>query len=376
MSQIDTFDPKRLGDPVKNIAGSAYPSIKTNVPGVEVTEHLKNCAPLMDLITAVRTVNHEETMEHATAVLRVHTGRPTAGTIQYPSIGSIVSSELGAVDAMVPAYVVVGYPNIARDPGFLGPNAGYLYVTDTKSGPNGLTRPDFISNKVQKKRESVLNRLRSNSDTPSHLESYDHMLTQGIKLAGPDFMGSFDLTKETASRRDSYGGEFGQRCLLARRLVERGVKFIEVSHNLNFKNGTGWDVHFDGLKNQHILIDEVDQALAALIKDLYRLGKLDETIIAIGTEFGRPGHFDSGGGRGHLGTCFSLVLAGGGLRHRGAYGQTDDFSENILENPVTIADFHATILASMGIDFKKDLYAGDRPVPITDGGRPIQKLFG
>lgn len=375
MGQIDTFDPKGVGVPMKNVPGSAYSAISTNVPGVKVCEHLSRCAPLMDRVTAVRTVNHDVIDEHAAAVIRVHTGRPTGGTIQHPSIGSIISHELGAVDPLVPAYVVVGYPNVARDPGFLGPNSGYLYVTDTVSGPNGLTRPSYITSDRQVRREKTLGQFRKNQSGPGYLRDYDDMLSMSLKLAGPGFMGAFDLERESTSLRESYGGEFGQRCLLARRLVDRGVRFVEVSHNLNFSNGTGWDVHFGGLKNQHILIQEVDMALSALIRDLDESGKLDDTLIVVATEFGRPADFDSGGGRGHYGDCFSMVLAGGGLNHMGAYGQTDDLAQEVVEKPVSVPDFHATIYAALGINPAKELYTENRPVPITDGGKPIEALF-
>jgi uncharacterized protein (DUF1501 family) len=189
-------------------------------------------------------------------------------------------------------------------------------------------------------------------------------------------MRHFRLQDEPADLRNAYGGEFGQRCLLSRRLVEAGVRFIEVSHNLNFINGTGWDTHNEGQLNQHLLIKELDIALSALIIDLEEKGLLDKTLIAVGTEFGRPAGFDGRGGRGHQGTAFSLVLAGGGLRHQGAYGVTDELSKEIVENPVSIPDFHATVHAALGINPSKELFDGSRPVPITDGGKPIGALFG
>lgn len=375
MGQMDTFDPKRVGVPMENVPGSMYPSIPTNVKGVELCEHLKGCSQLMDRMTAVRTVHHDVIDEHAAAVIRVHTGRPTSGTIQYPSIGSVVANQLGSVDPLVPAYVVVGYPNISRDPGFLGPKAGYLYVTDTESGPNGLTRPTYISEQRQSRREKLLAGLRSGGSAPVHVNDYDDMLTRSLKLAGPGFMSAFDLEREPGEVRNEYGGEFGQRCLLARRLVERGVRFVEVAHNLNFVNGTGWDVHFGGMKNQYLLIQEMDQALSALMRDLETKGILDDTLIIVGTEFGRPAGFDSGGGRGHYGECFSLILAGGGLKHQGAYGVTDDLAQKIIENPVSVPDFHATAYAALGINPSKELFDGDRPVPITDGGQVISSLL-
>lgn len=154
------------------------------------------------------------------------------------------------------------------------------------------------------------------------------------------------------------------------------MRFIEVAHNLNFVNGTGWDVHNTGIQQQHVLIKELDEAFSALITDLESRRLLDKTLLVITSEFGRPPEFDSGGGRGHQGRVFTCVLAGGGLRHRGAHGESDEISKTVARDPVSVPDFFATIHAALGIDYTKNLYDGDRPVPITDGGRPIAKLFG
>ena len=377
MGQIDTFDPKRKGDPTKKIAGSYYGSIPTAVEGVDVCEHLHRVAPLMDRVTAVRSVHHEVIDEHAAATNRMHTGRPVSGTVVYPSIGSIVAHELGAKADGVPPYVLIGYPNLTRGPGFLGAKHGYIYLTDTSQGPAGLSRPDGISPLRQSRRDAFLNQLQSNQlqSDDSRLRDYDEVIAQRIKLSGPEFTKSFDLDTEPSELRKSYGGEFGQRCLLARRLVEQGVRFIEVSHNLNFLNGTGWDVHNGGIVQQHALIQELDQAMSALIIDLEARQMLDKTLIVITSEFGRPPEFDGGGGRGHQGSAFTCVLAGGGLRHCGAYGQSDELSKKIIQNPVSVPDFFATILASLGIDYTKNIYDGDRPVPLTDNGKPIAHLF-
>lgn len=375
MAQIDTFDPKRLGDPKTRKAGSAYPAIPTAVSGVQLCRHLRRTADLMDRITAVRTVHHDVIDEHAAATLRVHTGRPTTGTLQYPSVGSVVAHARGAATAGVPAYVLIGYPNVSRGPGFLGPKAGYVYLTDTKAGPAGLARPADVSAARQQTRERLLATLRRGAGTAAPLAAYDETLSESLRLAGPQFLRVFDLDGEAAELRSDYGGEFGQRCLLSRRLIEAGVRFVEVSHNLNFINGTGWDTHNAGQLKQHLLIEEMDIALSALIRDLEKRRLLDRTLIVVATEFGRPAGFDGGGGRGHQGSAFSLVLAGGGLRHRGALGVTDELSKKILDRPVALADFHATLYATLGIDTDRVLFGGPRPVPITDGGRPLAELF-
>jgi len=377
MAQVDTFDPKALGDakskPSK--AGSYYKSIETAVPGVRLTEHLAQTAKLMDRVTAVRTINHRVIDEHAFATNLVHTGRMISGNVVYPSVGSIVAHERGAANPEVPAYMLIGYPNVSRGPGFLGAKSGFVYLTDTESGPAGFTRPADVPSERAAARASLLAPLQNRFPQGSAPWDYQEAQSDALRMAGPGFMRNFQLSEEPGSLRQRYGGEFGQRCLLARRLVQAGVRFIEVSHNLNFINGTGWDTHNDGQLQQHGLIRELDTALSALIEDLERQRILDKTLVVIGTEFGRPSAFDGGGGRGHQGTAFSLVLAGGGLNHQGAYGVTDDLCKLPVENPVSIPDFHATIHAALGINPNKELLDGSRPVPITDGGMPIAKLF-
>ena len=377
MAQIDTFDPKRRGNPKGSpkVAGSDYASIDTAVPGVKFSEHLHRSARLAERMTVVRTINHHVIDEHAFGTNFVHTGRMISGSVTYPSIGSIVAHERGAANADGPAYMLIGYPNVSRGPGFLGAKSGFVYLTDTESGPAGFSRPSDVNSARAARRMELLESVTNRAPEKSTIAQYGTAQQEALRLAGPDFMRHFRLEDESADLRNAYGGEFGQRCLLARRLVQSGVRFIEVSHNLNFINGTGWDTHNEGQLNQHLLIKELDIALAALVADLEKQGMLDKTLVAIGSEFGRPAAFDGRGGRGHQGSCFSLLLAGGGLRHCGAYGVTDELSKKIVENPVSIPDFHATVYAAMGIDTSKELFDGARPVPITDGGKPIAALF-
>ncbi|MEZ6125820.1 MAG: DUF1501 domain-containing protein [Planctomycetaceae bacterium] len=378
MAQIDTFDPKRRGNSkaAPKVAGSEYEAIDTVVPGVQFCEHLQRTAKLADRLTVMRTINHHLIDEHAFGTNFVHTGRLISGSITYPSIGSIIGHVRGAANPEVPAYMVIGYPNVSRGPGFLGAKGGYVYLVDTESGPAGFSRPEDVSAERAARRQKLLSPLTDRVPDGSVVDQYREAQAEAMRLAGPDFMRHFQLKDETADLRNSYGGEFGQRCLLARRLVQAGVRFIEVSHNLNFINGTGWDTHNEGQQNQHLLIQELDIALSALINDLESQGLLDKTLIALGTEFGRPAEYDGRGGRGHQGSCFSLLLAGGGLKHQGAYGVTDELSKKIVDSPVSIPDFHATIHTALGINPAHELYDGSRPVPITDGGQPVQALFG
>ncbi|MEZ6123387.1 MAG: DUF1501 domain-containing protein [Planctomycetaceae bacterium] len=380
MAQMDTFDPKEMGDPKAKKAGSYYPAIDTAVPGVQVCEHLKQTAALMEQVTVLRTVHHNVVDEHAAATNRMHTGRPTSGTVQYPSLGSIIAHERGAVSDSVPAYMLIGYPNLTRGPGFLGQKAGFVYLTDLESGPAGLARPADITSDRQQRRENLLSTVRTSGrqrfSEDQLFTEYDAAIAESLRLSGPEFMNVFDLKTESDSLQETYGEGFGQRLLATRRLFQAGVRFVEVSHNMNFRNGTGWDTHNDGQLNQHLLIQELDRSLAALMNDLQQHNMLDETLIVINSEFGRPAQFDSGGGRGHHSKCFSMVLAGGGLKHCGAWGTSDELAMNPVEHPVSVPDAFATILAAMQIDPTRNLYDGDRPVPITDQGQVITELIG
>ena len=378
-AHIDTWDPKRVGD-FKKEAGSAYPAIETAIPGVQVCSHLHECARVLDRFVLLRTVNHNVVDEHAAATNRLHTGRPTSGTVIYPSIGSIVAQQRGALTDGIPPYVVIGYPNVTRGPGFLGAKHGYVYLTDTEAGPSGLTRPEFVTAARADRREDLMRKLRGGF-TERHpgdklLADYNTAIDESFQLSRGDFMKAFELRGEPDALRAAYGSEFGQRCLLSRRLVQRGVRFIEVSFNLNFLNGTGWDTHLGGQKNQHLLIQDLDRSLATLVLDLERNRLLEKTLIVVATEFGRPPEFDGGGGRGHHSKAFSIALAGGGLRTGQAVGVTDELGRQIVDHPISVPDLHATIHCALGINPSKFLYDEDRPVPITDRGEPPGVLFG
>jgi len=379
---IDTWDPKRIGDPSQGgkKPGSAYRAIDSAVAGVQVCEHLPRCADLLDRFVLMRTVSHAVNNEHAVAVNMMHTGRPTSGTVVYPSIGSIVSHQRGSAVEGIPPYVLIGYPNLTRGPGFLGGRYGYLYLTDTESGPAGLVRPADVDAARQEGRTALLGRLRENylgrHPGDEGIADYDAAMAAAFELSGPEFSGAFKLANEPDATREAYGSEFGQRCLVARRLVERGVRFVEVSHNLNFVNGTGWDTHRLGQLKQHELIHDLDQSLSTLVADLERCGLLDRTLIVVSTEFGRPATFDGEGGRGHHSEAFSVALAGGGLLTGQAIGDSGELGMKPEVDRVSVPDLFATIFWSLGIDPTTNLYAaGDRPVPITDGGQPVRKAF-
>jgi hypothetical protein len=377
---VDTWDPKQLGDPQTKKAGSAYRAIDTAIADVQVCEHLQMIAPMLDRGVIIRSLNHDVIDEHAVATNRVHVGRPPTGTTIYPSIGSVVSHELGPATEGVPAYVVMGYPNATRGPGFLGAKHSYIYLTDTEAGPAGLKRPDDIGLERWQRREQLLAGL-TEEYTQRHrqdrrIAEYADISREALRLSGPEFMNVFDLNKESDSLRNDYGSEFGQRCLLSRRLIQSGVRFIEVAYNLNFINGTGWDTHNEGQQKQHLLIQDLDRVLATLVADLEAQRLLDKTLVVVATEFGRPPEFDGRGGRGHQCKAFSVAMFGGGLKTGQVIGATNEIGNDLVGEGVSVADFHATIYSALQINPAKELYDADRPVPITDRGLAVSELFG
>ena len=378
-SQIDTWDPKRRGDPKKKVAGSAYNSIPTAIDGAGVCEHLHRSAPLLDRAVLLRSVHHEVIDEHAAAVNRMHTGRPTSGTVVYPSMGSVVAHKLGKPAEAIPPYVLMGYPNLTRGPGFLGAKHGFIYLTDTETGPAGLRRNPSISTLRQGRREALLGRLRK-----SYLErrrgdaavrDYSDAGIAGLRLAGPEFMGAFALDKEPASLRESYGSEFGQRCLLARRLVERGVRFVHV-----LSGNQSWD-HHHGIKGSlPKACKKTDRPIAGLVKDLKGLGLLDSTVVHWGGEMGRLPVVQNtrNAGRDHNTYGFSMWLAGGGFKAGHIHGETDEWGHRSVRDKVNHYDYHATLLRLFGLDHDHLNYKrGGRVQSLIDGqpARVVEEIM-
>ena len=379
MCHVDTFDPKVVGDPLKNKAGSAYPSIATAVADVRICEHLRQTAGVLDRGVLIRSLHHPLKVDHADSTNLMKTGRLTSGTVIYPSLGSLVSHQRGPTEKGIPPYLVMGYPNVTRGPGFLGTRYGYLYLTDVQAGPTGLQAARDVPPQRQRHRNALLDVLRrgvrARAKGDATLKAYDASIEEARSLMSGRFAGVFDLDREQASTRERYGSSFGQRCLLARRLVTAGVRFVEVAYDLNFKNGTGWDTHRHGQERQHELIQDLDRSLSTLVQDLDQRRLLDRTLVVVATEFGRPAEFDGQGGRGHQSAAFSVALFGGGLKTGQVVGSTDDMGAKIVERPVGVPDLHATILCTLGIDPTRELYDGDRPIPITNHGQPLVDLF-
>jgi hypothetical protein len=369
-SQKDTFDLK----PGTKDAGEFRP-IATSVPGIHVSEHFPKFAKLMHHAAIVRSMRTTEGA-HGRAKYYMHTGyREGVGGLVYPSLGAIASAELGQPDFPLPNFVSVGGKN-SYGAGFLGVRHQPLVVTEPAKGVKNLAPregPPQFANRVGllEELEAGFARTKKAPLIQDHLTTYQ----QAVTLMRSREARAFDLAQEPASARTAYGNTaFGDGCLLARRLVEIGIPFVEVFR-------PGWDTHRDNFPRVKKLSAEVDPAMSALLTDLKDRGLLDRTLVIWMGEFGRTPQITSknGGtpGRNHYPRAWTTILTGGGVKGGQVIGRTDKEGVEVVERPVSGLDFLATVCRLLGIDYtKQNQTPVGRPIRIVDkGAKPIAELF-
>jgi hypothetical protein len=372
-SQLDTFDLK----PGHPNAGPFQP-IATSVPGIQISEHLPRIAKLMDHLAIVRSMTSKEG-DHGRATYLLRTGYLPQGPVQYPTLGALVSNELGDDSSELPNFVSVAPFRVlnqsAFGSGFLGPRRAPLIVGEgglapARQGQNTADRalrvqdlapPPDVGKEQTDARIALLQQVQREflADHPdgsaaSHLSAYD----RAVRLMNSAAAKSFDLEDEKPAVRDAYGRNlFGQGCLLARRLVERRVPFVEVTLN-------GWDTHQNNTAQVRTLSQTLDAAWSALMTDLKERGLLETTLIVWMGEFGRTPKFGRPDGRDHWPNSFSAVLAGGGIKSGQVIGDSGPDGAAIKDRPVTVPEFLATVCEALGIDHQKQ--------NISNVGRPIR----
>ncbi len=368
-SHLDTFDLKPAAS--DRIRGEFRP-IDTSVPGIQISEHFPKFARQMQHAALLRSMSTVES-DHQLATYHVHTGyQKRAGGVAFPSLGAIVSHELGRQDFPVPNFVCIGAgPRHATRSGFLGPDHQPLDVFNPDRGSEffePLTSPTGFARQY-----SLLRQLNSSFQEAYGAESaraHASALERAVRLMTAEEKQAFDLSLAADADRDRYGrGSFGQGCLMARRLIETGVRFVEVMMG----DGVGWDTHRDNFPRTRALSAEADAGMAALIEDLRERGRLDSTLVIWMGEFGRSPQITSGGGRNHWARAWSSVLAGGGIRGGQAIGRTDRDAAEVVERPISVTDFLATVCTILGIDHTRPNRAPDvqRPIPIVDTSKQV-----
>jgi hypothetical protein len=389
-SQMDTFDLKP-----GHANGGPYREIATKTPGVRISEHLPKLAAHMDEIALIRSMTSKEG-EHGLATYLAHTGYASRGPIQYPTLGSLVAKEVGSEDSALPNFVSIApfrtLSPAAHAPGFLGPRYAPLMVGEASlgSGPRAgdddkALRVENLSAPTGLAREHVEARLRLVQDlqrefadgrpdavAQGHRTAYE----RAVRLMSTAAAKALRLDDEPDPLRDSYGRNlFGQGCLLARRLVEQGVPFVEIT--LGGQNGLSWDTHVNNFDAVKTLSGTLDQAWSALLTDLKERGLLGQTLIVWMGEFGRTPRINGNNGRDHFPNAWTAALAGGGIKGGQVVGRTSVDGTSVEERPVVVPDLLATVMRALGIDPNAQNTSNTgRPITLVEkSARPIVEVL-
>ncbi len=359
-SHIDTFDPKPANK------SSGFKPISTAVPGVQICDNLPKTAKMMKEMALLRGMSTSEG-SHGRARYYMHTGfREGVGGVVHPSMGAIASHFLGRTDDDLPNFFTIGGQSFGA--GYAGPFHAPVEIGNPANGIENLKAIDSLSsldkrtNLLLDLEKGFVERVQT-TGAEAHRATYERTL----KLMHSEKAKAFDITQESAATRDAYGRtKFGEGCLLARRLVESGVAFVEVGLN-------GWDTHNDNEKRISALTGQLDPAYAALIDDLKQRGMLNDTLVIWMGDFGRTPHVGKKGGRDHYPRAWTSVLAGAGIKAGQAIGKTDKEGATVENGQVGAVDFMATVCKALGINYEKNLYAGNRPMRVVDKGEKVVK---
>lgn len=374
MAHQESFDPKPYAPSEYR---GPYGTIETALPGVRFGEKIPKLAKLADQFTVIRSMAHGEAA-HERGTHNMFTGYRPSPALQYPSVGSVVSHELGARDNLPPYVCIPQVPNEFANSGYLSSAHGPFAIGSEPSDKNfkvrDLNLPKGVSAERFERRRSLLETVDAhfrdleNSDQIASVDAfYDHAYKL---ISSQEAREAFDIKQETKKMRDFYGNHApGQRMLLARRLVEAGVRFVSLTAG-------GWDHHQKIKDNFHRNMPSVDHAVAALLSDLGNRGLLDNTLVMLTTEFGRTPKINKDGGRDHWPRVFSVMLAGGGVKKGHIYGASDSLGGEPEENAVSAEDLMTTVYHQLGIPADKELMApGERPIEIVDGGQIIDDIL-
>jgi hypothetical protein len=378
-SQMDTWDLK-LG----HANGGEFKEIQTASPGLRFSEHLPKLAAMSDKLAVLRGLSTQEG-DHGRGTYYMRTGYAPMGPVRYPCIGSSIANQLGTGEPGLPGCVSVGafreFNEDAFGPGFLGPKLQPLIVgasdmpgAMTNGGDGfpllrvqGMNRPASITDVRMDKRLAMWKNLQSGflaTHQDGAAKTHNMIYEGAVRLMNSEDAEAFDLSKEPVELREAYGRNvFGQGCLMARRLIERGVSFIEVSLGTN-SGGAGWDTHSDVFNSVKALSTDLDNGWATLMQDLSNRGLLESTTILWMGEFGRTPQINNTAGRDHFPSAWSAVLAGGGIAGGQAYGRTSDSGMAVEDGQISAEDLLATLCQAVGID--------EKATQINDNGRPIR----
>jgi len=373
-SQYESFNPK-IGSKYQGPAKA----ISTTIPGIEFAEFWPRTAQMLDKIALIRSMTSNEAV-HDRAIALVRTGYSPSVSVRYPTFGSVVARDRFNPDSDLPSFVRIGKPRIATrdvDAGVLGAKYASFNIPQAGSLPENVlptTDPETLRRRLNL--SSLFDAQYESAATEELVQEKRDIYSRTEKFVLSPRLGVFDLEQEPDSIREEYGHtEFGQGCLLARRLVEQGVSFIEVI-STGGRNDAGWDTHNNGFRDNPPLCRETDQAYPALLIDLERRGLLEDTLVVWMGEFGRTPKIKADGGRDHYSKGWLTAFSGAGVRGGQVIGATDKDGLDVSDRPVGVQDLFVTFCHVLGLD-PHDEYeaANERPIKLVEGGELIRELF-
>ena len=389
-SQTDTFDMKPHHE-----NGGEFNEIQTSVPGIRISEHLPKLATCAENLAIVRGLSTAEG-DHNRGTYLMHTGHRPGGPISYPTIGASLAKTLSGNETELPSFVSISpytaFNRAAYGPGFLGPRFAPLTVGATnvfqtppqnQTGYAELGVDDLRNASIDRDQEDArlelwdtLQKGFLKSHPSSSPIAQNTVYQRAIRMMRSEAAKAFDLSEEPTAVREAYGtSRFGQGCLMARRLVERGVSFVEVALRGSNGGALGWDTHVQNFPRVKNLSAELDAGWGTLMTDLQERGLLDSTTVIWLGEFGRTPIMNRNQGRDHFPRAWTTVLAGGGIRGGQTYGKTSQDGGTVEEDKVDVPDLFATLCCALGVDpEEQNISEVGRPIRIAEG-KPIAKIL-
>ncbi len=367
MTHLDTFDPK-VG---VEEAGETKP-IQTRVPGIQYGDRFPKLAYLAGAIAVVRSLS-TETGAHDKGKYLMRTSYRKLNSIEHPAMGAWMVSEKGRMNLELPGNYLLGASNRHPGAGFLEPSLSPVPIANASAGLKNTTLPKYLPGELFNRRLVLASKFDETFQakrTNSRVEAYNQLYGEAKRLMGSDHLKVFNIKEEKKEILAAYGNnQLGQACLLARRLVQAGARFIEVNYG-------GWDMHQDIYSRLNEKANHVDNAVGNLMRDLHSKGLLDETLIVLTTEFGRKPKLNVNAGRDHHPGVFCSLLAGAGIKGGQVYGASDQHGVSVAKDQVSVSDFNRTIAAAAGLPLDKERFAPNgRPFKIGGDGDPIAALL-
>ena len=367
LSQLESWDPKP-----STATGGPFRAIPTSVPGIHISELLPKTAEQMHHLALVRSINTKEN-DHGKGSFMMQTGRAQMPGVSYPKIGAVAAKALSDSKSSLPGHIQItpgGGGNRGNDSAYLGPKYSSV-VLGNGNPPKNSQRPESLSEEADQRRNELrrrMNDLFANRRRTAMTDAYTASYEQALDLMHRREV--FDVTKESKKDQDRYGShDFGRHCLLARRLLERGITFVQVTHS-------NYDTHNENFNFHLEQLGEFDGPFATLVSDLASSGLLEHTLIVVLSEFGRTPNINQYFGRDHWGKAWSVCLGGANIQSGAVWGATNAQGTEVSENEVDHGHLFHTYLQAVGVDTTESFDIDGRPMPIADpASEPIKDLL-